>query len=162
MKSNSQLSILFVIFIFALFIFLYFAYAYREGLSPSPSPSPNVTVNESDLSPIQKLDIIETSLETVAPKKELYVTQQILQYYLDMLKKNELLSIKPIQGDGDKFDINISCDLGQQIISINYPTAAQGPQGPQGPTGPRGTKGPIGTHGPTGHPGPNTSYQPYS
>jgi len=79
-----------------------------------------------------------------------------------MLKNNQLLSIKSIQGDGDKFDINISCDLGQQIISINYPTAAQGPQGPQGPTGPRGTKGPIGTHGPTGHPGPNTSYQPYS
>lgn len=162
MKSNSQLSILFVIFIFALFIFIYFAYAYREGLRPSPSRNINVTTNESELSPIQKLDIIETSLETVAPKKELFVTQQILQYYLDMLKKNQLINIKSIQGYGDTFDINISCDLGQQIISVNYPTSTQGPQGPQGPTGPRGTKGPTGPHGPTGHPGSNTSYQPYS
>ena len=104
-------------------------------------------------------DITSYLANTQSDQENITRMHNVLQTYSQLIQNpSNYLSVQSQSHDDPNFKVTLSCDIGNQVLTIYYPTGAPAPPGPTGPAGPTGAIGPIGPTGPTGPVGKNASY----
>ena len=104
-------------------------------------------------------DITSYLASTQSDQENIARMYNVLQTYSQLIQNpSNYLSVRSQSHDDPNFKVTLSCDIGNQVLTIYYPTGAPAPPGPTGPAGPTGPMGPTGPAGPTGPVGKNAHY----
>jgi hypothetical protein len=104
-------------------------------------------------------DITSYLTNTQSDQENIARMHNVLKTYSQLIQNpSNYLSVQSQSHDDPNFKVTLSCDIGNQVLTIYYPTGAPAPPGPTGPAGPTGPMGPTGPTGPTGPVGKNAHY----